>query len=157
MGACFPPYSLPACLESWHASPFLQPKRFHVSCKHKYSHCRTVFCNFPFPSFRGSIDESPVEWSGQQNPQRSHAAEQMSGEVMQKARILVLWGKHSFAHSHSWAPCLNNTRPSWGLCSPPFAFHLKGEIWSIGSMQEREDLNSYSMSDPLALPWLVSH
>lgn len=80
----------------------------------------------------------------------------MSGEVLQKASVLMLWGKHSFVHAPSWVPWLNNTGPSWRFCSPPFAFHLKGEIWSIVSVWEREDLNSYSMSGPLALPWLVT-
>lgn len=96
-----------------------------------------------------------LKWSGQGS--ETHRAEQAHGEIMQKAGIVMLWGKRSFVHIPSWVPYLNSPiQPSSGLCSPPFAFPFKGEFWFVGFVQERKDFNSYSTSDPLALAWLAA-
>ena len=62
-----------------------------------------------------------MEWSGQQNPQRSHAAEQMSGEAMQKARTLLLWG--STAQHSLLGALFEQHTAKLGVLLSAFGFH----------------------------------
>lgn len=111
-----------------------------------YSHCRTVFCSLPFSCFRGSIDESPLEQSEQQNPQRSRVAEQMSGELMQKERILMFWRK-LYAHLIRGAVFEQHPAKLGALLSNVcFSFKRSDMVYRFMiSVLEREGLNSYSM------------
>lgn len=144
-GSMFSASFLPCVPIVWHASPFLQPEQFHASCEHKYSHCRNVFCNFPFLSLRGSIDESPVEWSGQQNPQGSHAAEQTMASHAESKSPLALG--EQLCVPFLLGDLFEQHPTKLGTLLSAFCFSFK----LIYRLCAGKDLNSYSTSDLLAL------
>lgn len=142
LGVCFPPYCLPACIQSWYISPFLEPERFCFSCKCKYPTAELSFAISPFPPSGEAL--MSLQWS---KTHRSSATEQLSLAESKNTHSLQ---KHSFSRTCSWVLCLKNTLQTRRLCSLPFACELKRETCLIESVQEREGLISYSVPDPLA-------